>query len=125
MRILVTGGAGFLGSNYIDLLLRTTNADVVTFDAFTYAGSRNNLERAIDRSRHRLIQGDIRDENLVRRAVADADVIAHFAAETHVDRSIADASDFVSTNVSGTRTILDAALQSDVDRVIHMSTDEV
>ena len=125
MRLLVTGGAGFIGSNFVHYALENTTHDVVTLDALTYAGSRSNLDGTLENDRHRFVEGDIRDRNLVDELVTDADAVVNFAAESHVDRSIDSAEPFVSTNVRGTQTLLDAARTHDVDRFLQVSTDEV
>ncbi|WP_136592340.1 dTDP-glucose 4,6-dehydratase [Salinigranum halophilum] len=125
MRILVTGGAGFIGSNFVHLLLDETDYDITTLDALTYAGSTDNLEGTLDNDRHEFVEGDIRDRDLVSELMADADVVVNFAAESHVDRSIDGAEPFVTTNVQGTQVLLDAALDADIDRFIQISTDEV
>ncbi|EMA16392.1 dTDP-glucose 4,6-dehydratase [Haloarcula marismortui] len=125
MRVLVTGGAGFIGSNFVHYLFETTNHHVVTLDSLTYAGTTENLSEVLDHERHRFVEGDIRDEELVGDLIKDCDVIVNFAAESHVDRSIQDAKPFVSTNVGGTRTLLDAALEHDLDSFVQISTDEV
>ncbi|MCQ4333146.1 dTDP-glucose 4,6-dehydratase [Natronomonas sp. F2-12] len=124
MRLLVTGGAGFIGSNYVRHVLETTDAEVTTLDSLTYAGSEDNLA-GLDGSRHRFIEGDIRDRGLVSELVAEADVVVNFAAESHVDRSIDGADPFVSTNVGGTCALLDAAAETNLDRFIQISTDEI
>lgn len=124
MQLLVTGGAGFIGSNYVHHVLETTNHEVVTLDALTYAGDRANLA-GVDESRHRFVEGDIADGDVVSELVADADAVINFAAESHVDRSIDGAAPFVSTNVGGVQTLLDAAAKYGVDRFIQISTDEV
>ena len=125
MRLLVTGGAGFIGSNFVHYALENTTHDVVTLDALTYAGSRSNLDGTLENDRHRFVEGDIRDRDLVDELVADVDAVVNFAAESHVDRSIDSAEPFVSTNVRGTQTLLDAARTHDVDRFLQVSTDEV
>lgn len=125
MRILVTGGAGFIGSNFVRYLIENTMNEVVTVDALTYAGTRANLKGVLDHSRHEFVKGDIRDRDLVDGLVSDIDAIVNFAAESHVDRSIGSAEPFVSTNVQGTQTLLDAARDTDVERFIQISTDEV
>jgi dTDP-glucose 4,6-dehydratase len=125
MRILVTGGAGFIGSNYVRYLLNVRDDSVITLDALTYAGSRDNLEDVIDDPNHRFVEGDIRDRSLVDDLVEDCDAIVNFAAESHVDRSINGAEPFVSTNIHGTQTLLDAALDTEIDRFLQISTDEV
>ncbi|MEU7924426.1 dTDP-glucose 4,6-dehydratase [Micromonospora sp. NPDC049801] len=136
MRILVTGGAGFIGSEYVRLLLGKPlgNAEgvpplepavVTVLDKLTYSGNRANLDPVRDDPRLRFVQGDICDPVVVDEVVADHDVIVHFAAESHVDRSIAGAAPFVTTNVLGTQTLLDAALRHGTGRFVHVSTDEV
>ncbi|WP_338738498.1 dTDP-glucose 4,6-dehydratase [Haloplanus salilacus] len=126
MQILVTGGAGFIGSNFVHYLLdEHKDDDIVTLDALTYAGSRDNLDGVLDHPRHEFIEGDIRDRDLVTELVADADAVVNFAAESHVDRSIEGAEPFVSTNVQGTQTLLDAANDEGVERFLQISTDEV
>lgn len=125
MRTLVTGGAGFIGSNYVHHLLENTDDSVTTLDALTYAGSRENLDGVLDHPRHEFVEGDIRDRELIEELIADADTVVNFAAESHVDRSIDSAEPFVSTNVQGTQTLLDAARTADLDRFVQVSTDEV
>jgi dTDP-glucose 4,6-dehydratase len=136
VRILVTGGAGFIGSEYVRLLLGKPlgSADgvppleptvVTVLDKLTYSGNLANLDPVRDDPRLRFVQGDICDPVVVDEVVADHDVIVHFAAESHVDRSIAGAAPFVTTNVLGTQTLLDAALRHRTGRFVHVSTDEV
>jgi dTDP-glucose 4,6-dehydratase len=126
MRILVTGGAGFIGSNFIHYVLNEHEDDeVITLDALTYAGSKDNLDSVLDNPRHEFVEGDIRDRDLVTDLVADVDAIVNFAAESHVDRSIEGAKPFVTTNVQGTQTLLDAATESGIERFLQISTDEV
>lgn len=126
MRLLVTGGAGFIGSNFVHHVLEKHDTDeVVTLDALTYAGSRENLEGVLDDPRHEFVEGDVRDGDLVTGLVEGVDAVVNFAAESHVDRSIDGAKPFVSTNVHGTQTLLDAAVAADVDRFLQVSTDEV
>ncbi|MEU7918246.1 dTDP-glucose 4,6-dehydratase [Micromonospora zamorensis] len=136
MRILVTGGAGFIGSEYVRLLLGKPlgsaegvpplePAVVTVLDKLTYSGNMANLDPVRDDPRLRFVQGDICDPVVVDEVVADHDVIVHFAAESHVDRSIAGAAPFVTTNVLGTQTLLDAALRHRTGRFVHVSTDEV
>ncbi|MGW1728180.1 dTDP-glucose 4,6-dehydratase [Streptomyces sp. NPDC002306] len=124
MKLLVTGAAGFIGSAYVRALLAAPDAPRVTvLDKLTYAGSPDNLplgHPGLD-----LVHGDICDAALVDKLMADADEVVHFAAESHVDRSIAGAGDFVRTNVVGTQTLLDAALRHGVGPFVHISTDEV
>lgn len=126
MRILVTGGAGFIGSNFVHYILNEhDDIEVITLDALTYAGSRENLEGVLDDPRHKFVEGDIREQDLVTDLVADVDAVVNFAAESHVDRSIEGAKPFVSTNVQGTQTLLDAAKDADIERFLQVSTDEV
>lgn len=124
MRILVTGGAGFIGSNYVHHVLQTTEAEVTTLDSLTYAGDRANLA-GIDGSRHDFVEGSITDRALVSELVSKANTIVNVAAESHVDRSIQGAAPFVKTNVGGTQTLLDAVVEHDIDRFVQISTDEV
>lgn len=125
MRLLVTGGAGFIGSNFVHYVLEETDHEVITVDALTYAGTKSNLDGMLDSPRHEFVEGDIRDRSLVDGLVADADVVLNFAAESHVDRSIESTEPFVSTNVQGTQTLLDAARSTEIDRFVQISTDEV
>ncbi|MDW6063860.1 dTDP-glucose 4,6-dehydratase [Streptomyces sp. FXJ1.4098] len=128
MNLLVTGAAGFIGSAYVRMLLEgelsgAGVSGVTVLDKLTYAGSRENLNLA-DR-RLRFVEGDICDADLVGTLMAEAGQVVHFAAESHVDRSIADSGAFVRTNVLGTQTLLEAALRHGVEQFVHVSTDEV
>ncbi len=130
MRYLVTGGAGFIGSHYVRTLLDGAwGLDVpdrlTVLDKLTYAGNPANLDAVRSDPRLRFVEGDIVDRALVDTLMAEADVVVHFAAESHVDRSIMGAADFVMTNVVGTQTLLDSALRHQVGRFVHVSTDEV
>ncbi|MGN9906664.1 dTDP-glucose 4,6-dehydratase [Phytohabitans sp. LJ34] len=130
MRVLVTGGAGFIGSEYVRELLRGTlpaaaPAAVTVLDKLTYSGNLANLDPVREDARLRFVEGDICDAALVDDVVPGHDVIVHFAAESHVDRSIEGAAPFVTTNVLGTQTLLDAALKHGTGRFVHVSTDEV
>jgi dTDP-glucose 4,6-dehydratase len=125
-RVLVTGGAGFIPSNFIRHLLEATRYEVVSLDALTYAGNVENLADVLAHERLSFVQGDIRDEGLVRDVVAEVDVIVNAAAESHVEKSIEDgASEFVTTNVQGTRVLLDAIRERPVERFILISSSEV
>ncbi|OLM20205.1 dTDP-glucose 4,6-dehydratase [Pseudonocardia sp. Ae707_Ps1] len=130
MRLVVTGGAGFIGSHFVRTLVNGgyepfTGADVTVLDAFTYAGREENLDSVSDSPQLHVQRADIRDPVRVAEVLAGADVVVHFAAETHVDRSITGAADFVTTNVVGTQVLLQAALDLGVGRFVHVSTDEV
>lgn len=127
MKLFITGGAGFIGSNHIRLLLATDpDVTIVNFDALTYAGNLENLADIADDPRYRFVRGDVANISEVMDAVEEGtDAIVHFAAESHVDRSIESAADFVRTNVVGTQVLLDAARARRVGRFVHVSTDEV
>ena len=130
MRLLVTGAAGFIGSNFVRQLLsgaypKHTTTSVTVLDKLTYAGVRANLDPVGDSPRYRFVQGDICDGDLLAQLIPGHDAIVHFAAESHVDRSISGASDFVRTNVLGTQKLLQAAVNAGLERFVHVSTDEV
>ncbi len=127
MHLLVTGGAGFIGSNFIRLFLeRHPDARVTNLDKLTYAGNLENLRDIRNNPHYRFIHGDICDPDAVETAFSGGiDAVVHFAAETHVDRSITDPSEFVRTNLLGTHLLLDAAIRHEPRRFIHISTDEV
>jgi dTDP-glucose 4,6-dehydratase len=124
--VFVTGGAGFIGSAFVRLVLQeTTDVDIVDFDALTYAGNLENLS-GLDDSRHKFVKGDICDRDAVMAAVPEScDAIFNFAAESHVDRSIHSADEFLKTNIIGTQVLLDAARAKSVRRFVQISTDEV
>jgi dTDP-glucose 4,6-dehydratase len=125
-RVLVTGGAGFISSAFIRHLLRATPYEIVSLDALTYAGNLENLADIRSHERLSFVQGDIRDEALVRSVVEQVDVIVNAAAESHVEKSIVEgASEFVATNVEGTRVLLDAIREAPVERFILISSSEV
>ncbi|MGY6656066.1 dTDP-glucose 4,6-dehydratase [Amycolatopsis sp. TRM77291] len=130
MRVLVTGGAGFIGSHYVRQVLTgaypsLADAELIVLDKLTYAGNEANLELVRENPRYRFEKGDICDAALVGELMRGIDLVVHFAAESHVDRSIAGAADFVLTNVLGTQTLLQAALEAEVGKFVHVSTDEV
>ncbi len=122
-RLLVTGGAGFIGSNFVHYLVKNTTYDVVVLDKLTYAGSRASLE-GLPEERVELVVGDITDSELVDSLVAQADAVVHYAAESHNDNSLTDPSPFLHTNIIGTYTLLEAARRH-TRRFHHISTDEV
>ncbi|MCX7623845.1 MAG: dTDP-glucose 4,6-dehydratase [Thermomicrobium sp.] len=124
-RLLVTGGAGFIGSHFVRLVLDQGVPEVVVLDKLTYAGSLRNLEGVLEHPRLRFLQGDIADPAAVAEAVAGCDAVVNFAAETHVDRSLLEPAAFVRTNVWGTMVLLEQALRAGVRRFLHVSTDEV
>lgn len=125
MRLIVTGGAGFIGSNFVRYVLDHTDHHVTTLDSLTYAGTKDNLEGILEDERHQFVKGDIRDADLVDDLASSNDAIVNFAAESHVDRSIEGSEPFVSTNVQGAQVLLDAAVEHDHDRFVQISTDEV
>jgi len=125
-RVLVTGGAGFISSNFIHHLLAKTPYEVVSLDALTYAGNLENLSGVMSHERLSFVHGDIRDADLVRDVVSEVDVIVNAAAESHVEKSIAEgAREFVTTNVEGTQILLDAIREAPVERFILISSSEV
>lgn len=125
MRILVTGGAGFIGSNYVSHVLSNSDDSVTVLDALTYAGSRENLAAHEDDPRFTFVHGDICDRSVVAEVMPGHDAVVHFAAESHVDRSLLDPDVFVRTNCLGTNVLCDEAVRSAVERFVHISTDEV
>ncbi|MEM7201841.1 MAG: dTDP-glucose 4,6-dehydratase [Planctomycetota bacterium] len=125
--VLITGGAGFIGSNFVRLLLERGDHDVVNLDALTYAGNLENLAEIEANPRYTFVRGDIVDQAQMQ-ALFEAhrpDIVVHFAAESHVDRSVLDATAFVQTNVVGTQVLLDLSRAGNVERFVHVSTDEV
>jgi dTDP-glucose 4,6-dehydratase len=126
MKILVTGGAGFIGSNFIRFTLsKYPEYKIVNLDKLTYAGNLDNLKDVASNRNYKFIKGDVCDKNVVEKVMKDCDAIVHFAAETHVDRSIVDAGSFVLTDVFGSYRLLEAAKKTGVERFIHISTDEI
>jgi dTDP-glucose 4,6-dehydratase len=127
MRLLVTGGAGFIGSNYVRWVLNHSDDEVTVYDALTYAGNESTLQdvKSTFGSRYRFIHGNICDIDTFCQALAGHDGVLHFAAESHVDRSIAGPEDFVVTNCVGTNAVMHACRVTGVRRVVHISTDEV
>jgi dTDP-glucose 4,6-dehydratase len=126
MRVLVTGGAGFIGSNFVRTLLADRERfEVVNLDLLTYAGNLENLLDVSTDPRYRFIRGDVADSTLVPQMMVGVDAVVHFAAESHVDRSIESSTDFIHTNVVGTDVMLRSALEAGVARFVQVSTDEV
>jgi len=126
MKLMVTGGAGFIGSHFVRYWLQNHPEDtVINFDCLTYAGNLANLKDVDQLPQYKFVKADIRDAQAVDEAMAGVDLVVHFAAETHVDRSILEPAGFVTTNVMGTQVLLDAALRHQVKRFHHISTDEV
>lgn len=127
MKLFITGGAGFIGSNHIRLLLASDpDVEIVNFDALTYAGNLENLRDIAEDPRYRFVRGNITNASEVLGSLEEGvDAIVNFAAESHVDRSIESAAEFVLTNVAGTQVLLDAARMRKVPRFVHVSTDEV
>ena len=128
MRYFITGGAGFIGSHFVRMLL-SENSDrvqsVTVLDKFTYSGNEANLSEVMDNPKFTLVRGDICDVDLVRLSLPGHDVVVHFAAESHVDRSIQSASPFIITNVLGTQNLLECARNAEIPTFVHVSTDEV
>lgn len=126
MKILVTGGAGFIGSNFIIYMMeRYPDYEIVNLDKLTYAGNLENLKSVENNPKYKFIKGDICDKNIVQKAMEGCDMIIHFAAESHVDKSIVEPDDFIKTNVLGTGILLEVANKLKIKRFHHISTDEV
>ena len=125
-KVLITGGAGFIGSNFVKYMLeKYPDYEIVNLDALTYCGNLENLEDIEDNPNYAFVKGDIQDEELVDSIVKDTDYIVHFAAESHVDRSIEDPQIFIKTNIIGTQVLLDAAKKHGIKKFLQVSTDEV
>jgi dTDP-glucose 4,6-dehydratase len=126
MRLLITGGAGFIGSNFIRYILNKYSGYKITnLDKLSYCGNPENLKDVEKNPNYKFVKGDICDGKIVNKLAKNVDVIVNFAAQTHVDRSIVDASEFVQTNVYGTYVLLEAAKKYKINRTVHISTDEV
>ena len=125
-RLLVTGGAGFIGSNFIHHWFKNHPEDeIINLDKLTYSGNLDNLKSEEFNKNYKFIKGDICNPQVVEKAIKEVDIVVHFAAESHVDRSIMDPSIFLQTNVIGTQVLLEAALRQNVKRFHHISTAEV
>ena len=125
MKQFITGGAGFIGSNYVRYVLANTDDEVTVYDALTYAGNLSTLKDVESNPRYRFVKGDICDPAAVEEAMKGHDAVVHFAAESHVDRSIDGSAAFVITNCVGTNVVIDTARKLEVGRVLHIGTDEV
>ncbi|MFA4845998.1 MAG: dTDP-glucose 4,6-dehydratase [Patescibacteria group bacterium] len=126
MKILITGGAGFMGASIVPYLLRThADIEIINFDALTYAGNLESLASVADDPRYTFVKGDIADARQVDAVMKGVDLVINYAAETHVDRSILDARAFIETNVNGVYTLLEAVRKHGTPRFVHISTDEV
>lgn len=126
MKILVTGGAGFIGSHFLRFILKEEpKYSIINLDKLTYCGDLSRLRDIENHSRYSFVEGDICDAELMNRLLKDCDAVIHFAAETHVDRSLLHAKDFIDTNIFGTYTLLEAAKKHRIKKFVHVSTDEV
>jgi dTDP-glucose 4,6-dehydratase len=126
MKILITGGAGFIGSNFIIYMMdKYPDYKIVNLDKLTYAGNLENLKSVANNPNYNFIKGDICDRQIVKKAMDECDIVVHFAAESHVDRSIVSPENFIKTNVLGTEILLETARELKIKRFHHISTDEV
>jgi dTDP-glucose 4,6-dehydratase len=125
MKQFVTGGAGFIGSNYVRHVLQNTDDEVTVYDALTYAGNLSTLRDVDDDPRFKFVKGNICDPGTLEEAMAGHDAVVHFAAESHVDRSILGPDDFILTNCFGTNVVMDTARRLEIGNVVHIGTDEV
>jgi dTDP-glucose 4,6-dehydratase len=125
VKVLVTGGAGFIGSNFVRHALANTDDEITVYDALTYAGNLSTLRDVDDDPRVRFVKGNICDPSALEHAMTGHDAVVHFAAESHVDRSIAGPDDFIHTNCFGTNIVMDTARRLEIGRVVHIGTDEV
>lgn len=125
MKILVTGGCGFIGSNFIHYMLKNTDHEIINLDGLTYSGNPDNLKNIEKNEKYRFIHGRIENKKLVSELVKDVEYLVNFAAESHVDRSILDPQPFIITNIEGTQTLLEACKHSSIKKIVHISTDEV
>jgi len=124
-KVLVTGGCGFIGSNFVRMILEETELEVVNLDLLTYAGNSENLKDVKDNERYAFVKGDITIKEDVQKAMEGVDAVFHFAAESHVDNSINDSDPFIRTNIMGTKNMIDVAMQKNIEKFVHVSTDEV
>ncbi|MEM4326814.1 MAG: dTDP-glucose 4,6-dehydratase [Candidatus Diapherotrites archaeon] len=124
-RVLVTGGLGFIGSNFIRVLLKSKKYEVINLDLITYAGNPENLKEFEKNPNYKFIKGDIADKKIAEIALENVDLVFNFAAESHVDRSIKDSSDFIHTNVFGVKNMVECSMKAGVKRFVQISTDEV
>ncbi len=125
MKILVTGGCGFIGSNFIHYMLKNTDHEIINLDALTYSGNPDNLKNVEKSERYRFVHGRIEDKELALELLQGVESLVNFAAESHVDRSILDPKPFIITNIEGTQNLLEACRHSDIKKFVHISTDEV
>src|SRR5580765_7442200 len=125
MKQFVTGGAGFIGSNYVRHVLTKTDDEITVYDALTYAGNLSTLRDVDDDPRYQFVKGNICDPESLEDAMRGHDAVVHFAAESHVDRSIVGPDDFIHTNCFGTNVVMDTARRLEIGRVVHIGTDEV
>lgn len=125
MKTLVTGGAGFIGSNFVRFMLENSDGEFVIYDSLTYAGHLSTIKDLLDNSRVSFVQGDICEPDAIRLAMKNCQQVVHFAAESHVDRSIVGSAVFFQTNCFGTNVVMDAAKFCEVEKVVHIGTDEV
>ena len=125
MKLLVTGGAGFIGSNFVRHVFANTDDEVTVYDSLTYAGNLSTLRDVDDSPRYSFVHGNICDPGTLEDAMRGHDAVVHFAAESHVDRSIAGPDDFINTNCFGTNIVMDTARRLEMGRVVHIGTDEV
>jgi len=125
MKILITGGCGFIGSNFIRYLLKDDEHEIINLDGLTYSGNRDNLRDIEKRENYRFVHGRIEDKDVITELVREVDCVVNFAAETHVDRSIDDPRPFILTNIEGVQRLLEACRHDDIKKFVHISTDEV
>ena len=125
MKVFVTGAAGFIGSNYVRYLMSNSDYEVTIYDLLTYAGNESTIQDLMETGRVTFIRGDICDPIAMQQAMTGHKHVVHFAAESHVDRSIADSAAFFHTNCFGTNVVMDTARKCDVEKVVHIGTDEV